>query len=749
MDTPMKKVIKILLLALFVVSILQPFQPAYAARLSAVDLTAPNAFGYQVTENTSPTLTSISTTGTPVQILSLDDGVIPLSIGFTFPFFENSYSDLWLSTNGFISFSDPNQSYPGNSSLPTSFKPNNMIAAFWDDLDTKGIDDAGKVYTQLIGTAPNRQYVIEYSQITKLGHPDPLTFQIVLKENGDIILNYLSMSGTLNEATIGIEDSDGVDGFTLLDNEDGLSSPYQLSIDRPDNGIRVKASPSYQGGFFTDGQIDLPLKITNTGTTSEKFKLLAGLSNGPAEWAVDFYNEAKSQAITETQNILPGSSETVYARVSTNGAGSITDYANITLTVESNSNPSIHHMATAQVTIPAPFVQVFVDANEGFVEYINATYRSTKKLFDYYPGANLTVQQTNNQGCVAGWETLRTESGSFIGNIKTSYLDPAYSAPTPPKSIQDYGPSTYTTKDVSPEFAVINDTNLGVVYVHLLRNTTTYKNITNIHFARLSQTGETIGDPTEITTNTEEMNDYESSLPSVAATSSKFMAAWQQLDGEGNRDIELAILNSTGAVEAQLTLFDSTSPSTSYSDPSLLALPNDQILITYFVYDAGTDASQLRYAVLTESGSIEHGPFFVSNTDGGGADAALFNDNNNVLIAWNNDINKLTSYLVIDTNGQIVHDAANLDAPDYREMEDVSVTWGPNGTAILTWRDSWYTNLYYAVVDSLGYVLTPAQIFKTASDPNSPNIFSSALGGGIAPLPENIYWDVFLPTVRR
>jgi hypothetical protein len=72
-----------------------------------------------------------------------------IPIGFSFSFYGADYSELFVSTNGFVSF------VPGfgdgccGSSIPSTFPPDGLVAGLW------GIcPDLGEVTRQTIGTAP-------------------------------------------------------------------------------------------------------------------------------------------------------------------------------------------------------------------------------------------------------------------------------------------------------------------------------------------------------------------------------------------------------------------------------------------------------------------------------------------------------------------------------------------------------------------------------------------------------------------
>ena len=73
-------------------------------------------------------------------ILPASDG--PFPIGFNFTFFGNTYSQFYVSANGLVMFTDPDDLYNTEATIPTAATPNNYIAPFWDNLS---IVDGGNI----------------------------------------------------------------------------------------------------------------------------------------------------------------------------------------------------------------------------------------------------------------------------------------------------------------------------------------------------------------------------------------------------------------------------------------------------------------------------------------------------------------------------------------------------------------------------------------------------------------------------
>ena len=155
-----------------------------------------------------------------------DDAYRLINLPFPFTFYESSYNQAYVSTNGYINFLAPNTIYM-NSCIPTAAAPNGAIYAFWDDLI---VDSAASMWTEVLGTAPNRQFVFEWRNVRFFsGSPGRLGFEIVLSETGAITLQYRDIdSGNDqekgNSATIGVERSDGNYAFQFSCNKATIGS---------------------------------------------------------------------------------------------------------------------------------------------------------------------------------------------------------------------------------------------------------------------------------------------------------------------------------------------------------------------------------------------------------------------------------------------------------------------------------------------------------------------------------------------
>jgi hypothetical protein len=357
-----------------------------------VSLAAPDSsqFGYTVSYPEYK-WDEINVTGTAV-ITDTDNGSSEVILPTTFNFFENSYSIIYISANGFITFEPLLAGYSLNKSIPLDELPNDLIAPFWTDLAVGGLFNGGKVYYKTVGAAPNLRFVIEWDQVTIRGSVDPLSFQVVLSKDESIgydaiEFRYKSLTGTIDQATIGIEDLDGVDGIQVPNSSihDGISVLFTY----PNRSYRFKILQTFQSGLLVGQSVDLPMSIVNTSSSdlpADRYNVTYSRESGATNWTVSLLNSNR-QILTDTNQdgtpdtgvISSGDSRTVLVRLTAPVGASIGDYMRVNLTATSVNSPTKSLMVLRQAAVSAPFVQNFSDYSTG------KNCRSEKLFYEIHP----------------------------------------------------------------------------------------------------------------------------------------------------------------------------------------------------------------------------------------------------------------------------------------------------------------------------------------------------------------------------
>lgn len=139
-----------------------------------------------------------------------DQWVQHIPLPFSVRFFDVEKSDLYVSSNGWISFDATTNSSHSNAAIPTAAAPNNLIAPFWDDL---GCDS---LKSQILGTAPARTVIVEFPCYRWSTRTSTMEMQVWLFEGSSTIeIHYGAIAGTNWNATMGIENATGSTGYWI------------------------------------------------------------------------------------------------------------------------------------------------------------------------------------------------------------------------------------------------------------------------------------------------------------------------------------------------------------------------------------------------------------------------------------------------------------------------------------------------------------------------------------------------------
>ncbi|MDZ4122004.1 MAG: hypothetical protein U1C33_06255, partial [Candidatus Cloacimonadaceae bacterium] len=131
----------------------------------------------------------------------------PIAIGFTFPYGDLSYTQVKVSSNGWVGLGITHTSNMLTNQLTsTTYQP--LVAPLWDDLNM----NAGTVQYLTTGTAPNRVFTVQFTDAKwNFSATNQFSFQARLYENGKIDFVYGTSTGTPSNASasIGINMSPG------------------------------------------------------------------------------------------------------------------------------------------------------------------------------------------------------------------------------------------------------------------------------------------------------------------------------------------------------------------------------------------------------------------------------------------------------------------------------------------------------------------------------------------------------------
>ena len=175
----------------------------------------------------------------------VDDGTAHIPLGHAFPYFGGTFTDAWMSSNGFILLYDPVSQYGNsqtwNQGCCSGFNPTGnqgfsfMIAPLWTDLiDANATPDAGYYYE----TNSDESKFLWYN-INEYGTQNTNTFQVNLWPDGSFDFIYDEVDITHHNTWIGFT------GDTLKSAEVNELKYAQGSID--EFGLDF-VSTTFQGG---------------------------------------------------------------------------------------------------------------------------------------------------------------------------------------------------------------------------------------------------------------------------------------------------------------------------------------------------------------------------------------------------------------------------------------------------------------------------------------------------------------------
>ena len=206
--------------------------------------------------------------GTPTT-LTLGDDVLSgaIALPFQFEFYCNKYNQIYISSNGFVTFDGSGGSDLSNDVIPSTNGNEDVIALMWDDLISPTVD----YFT--VGTAPNRKFVIDYNATYHYGGSfatEPVVGQIVLHETTneiDIICINCQGDASGTSATQGIENSDASFAIAVTGRNDAdwtASTEKITFVPIPPAGVTYSWTPT---GSLDNPNIQTPVATPNTTTT--------------------------------------------------------------------------------------------------------------------------------------------------------------------------------------------------------------------------------------------------------------------------------------------------------------------------------------------------------------------------------------------------------------------------------------------------------------------------------------------------
>ena len=257
-----------------------------------------------------------------------DDFLGPLDIAIEFPFFNRSFSSVFINTNGLISFNNGIRSF-----TPTPFPITGVIgvAPFWNDIDTtKGGDifyrtvsdsktlnqigsDVRSSFNAFTNFRPSWALIVTWFQVAQYSHSANFpknTFQAIITTNGRhsfTIFNYHKLDwsrsrNVVEHAQVGFNAGDGIVHFALEKSftPNITNIVFESNVNKPGRWIfRIDDTNIKEGGCNTQGNVILsPFSVFFIG---DEEILVTGpcfnISQDVAKIFINSYSEIECQIL--------------------------------------------------------------------------------------------------------------------------------------------------------------------------------------------------------------------------------------------------------------------------------------------------------------------------------------------------------------------------------------------------------------------------------------------------------------------
>lgn len=229
--------------------------------------------------------------------------VVSFPSGFTFNFANVTYSQVRIISNGMIQFgadSGIHRTYtntalpaaqPGASGSCARSVPQNLLAVYWVDINTAPNVADGLVQYELLGSAPNRKFVVTWKNVALFGNlATRYSFQVVLNEDGTFKYQYTVGASDGSAGTVGVQVS-GTDYTQYSFKQTFIDPTYGSAI----KWYRADQAQPKRAEYFFDESTWQPSPVTDIRDASGN--ALHGARIGNAQSSATVFKVCRSAAI--------------------------------------------------------------------------------------------------------------------------------------------------------------------------------------------------------------------------------------------------------------------------------------------------------------------------------------------------------------------------------------------------------------------------------------------------------------------
>lgn len=369
------------------------------------------------------TAVSFAAQNTAAQATATDEGTATVALGYPIIVNGISYTSMNIATNGFVYFGAALNTNVGMFTNNLNTGPSSqvgirpIVAALWDDLD---VVSSANVVTTTIGTAPNRTFIVQYSNVS---------------------WDYNLTSGTI-DFQIRFEETTNLIRYVY-----GASAG---AVGTGSNGASVGIAGATSGSFLSASALTASATVSNTAETNSIVTMPANGLTFTFTPATQAANDAGVSTIFTQGVLAQNNPHVVSARISNIGSAAATNLQ-VTLTVSGNTTftntqtiTSLASGATALVNFAAftptatgaVTVNVAVpsdDNNGNNSASVNITTNATQQA--YYIGSSITnrleiansLLDIGSRFTIANPIQISTVAAAFIQNTVGAGVTTNYS----------------------------------------------------------------------------------------------------------------------------------------------------------------------------------------------------------------------------------------------------------------------------------------------------------------------------------
>ena len=229
----------------------------------------------------------ITDTGTLYSFPTNDASGESIQLGFDFPFYGEIYNECIINPNGWIGFGDDNTEWD-NGSVPSTSAPRASIMGFWDDLNPSNDNCTNSCSGDVYYHTNEDRMVVWFDNVSHWPNyfdNSVYSFQIVIYATGEININYGTMIGEVNSATVGIQNAAGNSGLQMAYNSSYIHEDLTTIIKKAPEWVGLNELNNYElSGDLLEGNSDeINIIAQNNGLLDGVYNAYLNISSNASE----------------------------------------------------------------------------------------------------------------------------------------------------------------------------------------------------------------------------------------------------------------------------------------------------------------------------------------------------------------------------------------------------------------------------------------------------------------------------------